>query len=1126
MHYTLMSLSKNPGRLTVIFSGYLALLLTLYGCNGANESEGLNITKKDESPLFSLVDPKESGLYFINEVNEQPQLNILTYEYLYNGGGVALGDVNNDGLTDVFMTGNLFGGRLYLNKGDLKFEQISETAGVFTNGWSTGVTMVDINQDGYDDIYICRSLTNDINLRRNVLLINNQDNTFTNRAAEYGLDDPSFSHYASWFDYDNDGDLDMYLLNHRIDFREALKLKYTTNDQGQEVKYKETDTAHVTDKLYRNNGNGSFTDVTAKAGLINRTFGLSVTTADINKDGWSDIYVGNDYADKDHIYINNGDGTFTDKVDDMLFHMSKNSMGSDIADFNNDGLPDIISLDMMAEDNKRQKLLKGQDPYDLYHAAVDYGLGHQVMRNTLQLNNGNGTFSEIGQLANVSHTDWSWSPLLADFDNDGHKDLFITNGLYRDLTDMDYLNYASPQAINRFGGDVAGHALELTQLMPSNPVPNYIYQNQGDLTFADKTKVWGMDQAAFSNGAVYADLDLDGDLDLITNNFNSEAFLYRNNAREQAKANGYLTIKLKGGANNPDGIGAKVTLTTNQKMQYQEVSPYRGFAGSGDPVAHFGLGTDVSEVSLLIEWPNGKYQRLDKVTVNQRLEVSVENAKDGRSDRPNIASPLLSPVKNSITRNFSHKEDDFIDFKREPLLEHMISNKGPFAAKADVNGDGLDDLYLGGSAGSAGQLYLGLAQGDFSLSGQPAFNQDGHYEDGQAVFLDVEGDGDQDLFISSGGYTFQQGSSKYQNRLYLNDGRGNFSREASSLPDFRENSTTVAVHDFDKDGDMDLFIGGGTLPGNYPYAARSQLLINEGGTFRDATGLLPDEGDLGMIHDALWADINADGEAELIIAGEWMPVKVLKRERERWKEVKISGLEHSSGWWNTIEAADLDGDGDLDLVAGNRGENSFYTASAEQPARIYAKDFDSNSQVDAFPFYFFNDGQSHPKHILNEVAKQYPAIRRKFTRYAPYAMATMEDIFSSADLKDAKVLKAETFSSSWFENTGDGNFKAHVLPKPAQFSEVHGILPVDLNADGNPDLLITGNQYHTDVENGRSDASIGTVLIGDGKGGFTPLPVQESGFSVPGDTRGIVQIGGEILVMVNGGTPYGFRLLR
>ncbi|GAB5526712.1 MAG: VCBS repeat-containing protein [Roseivirga sp.] len=1091
---------------------------------GCGDGDSTSFSSKDHPSLFTLTNPDSTGLYFINEVTEQPQLNILTYEYLYNGGGVALGDINKDGLPDVFMTGNLFGGRLFLNKGDLKFEQISETAGVFVGGWSTGVSMVDINQDGYDDIYICRSLTGDINLRRNVLLINNQNNTFTDKAAEYGLDDPSFSHYASWFDYDNDGDLDMYLLNHRIDFKEALKLKYTTNEAGREVRYEEdAETQFVTDKLYRNNGNGSFTDVTAEAGLINRAFGLSITTADLNKDGWADVYVANDYADKDHIYINNGDGTFTDKVDEMLFHMSKNSMGSDIADFNNDGLPDIISLDMMAEDNQRQKQLKGQEPYDLYHAAVNYGLGHQVMRNTVQLNNGNGTFSEIGQLAGVSHTDWSWTPLLADFDNDGYKDLFITNGLYRDLTDLDYRNYTSPQAINRFGGDVAGHALELTQLMPSNPVTNYLYRNEGDLSFSDKSKVWGLNEASFSNGAVYADLDLDGDLDLVTNNFNSEAFLFRNNSREQGMVN-YLSIKLLGTPGNPDGVGSKITITTDQGKQYQEFSPYRGYLSSGDAVVHFGLGEQVSVSSVLIEWPGGRVQEITNVKANQRIGVSIDDATERKSLSSGNTSPLLSGVSNTLSQNYRHREDDFIDFKREPLLEHQLSDKGPFVAKADVNGDGLEDIYLGGAAGSAGQLYLQQSDGDFQERAQPAFASDGRFEDAGAGFLDIDGDGDQDLFVSSGGYGFTRDSEKYQNRLYLNNGQGDFANATANIPAQRDNSTAVAIYDIDDDGDLDIFVGGGTLPGSYPQAATSRLLINNGGLFTDASDLLPNQGKLGMINDALWMDCDGDKKEELILAGEWMPVTVLKFEGSKSEVLQVDGLEQSSGWWNTLEVADMDGDGDLDLIAGNRGTNSFYGTTEDQPAMIYAKDFDNNGQIDAFPFYYFNDGKSHPKHTLQEVAAQYPAIRRKFTRYAPYSAATLEDIFSSDDLEDALVLSAKTFSSTWFQNQEDGTFKAQPLPREAQFSEVHGILPIDLNKDGHLDLILTGNNYGADVEAGQNDASIGTVLLNDGKGNFNALTVLESGFSIPGDTRSVVQVGNTVLVMVNDGKPYSFEL--
>ena len=1104
----------------------MVVVLLPLGCDSTKTEGYPNNTKTKEQPkIFSLTNPQETGLFFINEVNEDNQMNVLVYEYLYNGAGVALGDVNNDGLTDVFFSGNLFGGRLFLNKGELKFEQISETAGVYQNGWSTGVSMVDINEDGYDDIYICRSLAGNPELRRNVLLINNQDNTFTNRAAEYGLDDPSFSNYATWFDYDKDGDLDMYLLNHRIDFTEAQKLKYTTNAQGETVKFVEEDVRYFTDKLYRNNGNGRFTDVTEKAGLVNRAFGLSVTTADIDQDGWTDLYVANDFGDKDHFYINNGDGTFSDRIDEMFFHMSKNAMGSDIADFNNDGLPDLVNLDMMAEDNYRQKLLKGQVPYDLYQLSVDYGLGHQVMRNTLQLNNGNGTFSEIGQLAGISHTDWSWTPLLADFDNDGMKDLFISNGFLRDLTDMDYMNYGSAEAMKRLGGTPREHALELTQMMKSNPIPNYVYENNGDLTFTDRSASWGVNQAAFSNGAVYADLDQDGDLDLITNNFNSEAFLYKNNARELGLGN-YIAIRLQGDRQNPHGIGAKVSLETPEGLQYQEVNPYRGYFSSGSSVVHFGLGQSGTVASVTVEWPNGSTQILTNVAANQQLVLKAEDGVNIPPMHKQNISPILRPVSDDLTRGFTHTEDDFIDFKREPLLEHQISNKGPFVAQADVNADGQPDLYLGGAADYPGRLYLSQPDGSYAWSAQPAFESDAAYEDAQAAWLDVDRDGDMDLFVASGGYKAAISAASYVNRLYLNDGQGSFSRASNALSATRQNSTAVVAADFDGDGDEDLFIGGGALPGSYPYPARCQLLLNVGGQFEDATASLPADGQPGMVNDALWMDVDADGQKELLLAGEWMPLTAWKWQGGAFKQVPVKGFGQTAGWWNVLEAADVDGDGDLDVIAGNRGSNSFYRASAEQPARIYAKDFDQNGQVDAFPFYYFNDGQAHPKHVLNEVAAQYPPIRRKFTRYTPYAQAGLDDIFSPEELKDALVLEALTFHTTLFENQADGTFTPRPLPNRAQFSEVHGILAQDLNGDGHQDLLLTGNNYEADVEAGRNDASIGTVLLGNGVGGFAALAPAESGFSVPGDTRGTFMLQGKIYVLVNNGTPYAFEVAQ
>lgn len=1109
-----------PLKLIFISTFFLFLL----GCETPQKEEKKPITIASEPPLFTNMNPKVTGLYFVNEMKESETLNILTYEYLYNGAGVAIGDVNNDGLPDVFFSANLFGGRLFVNKGNLKFEQISETAGVFQNGFTTGVSMVDINGDGYDDIYLCRSLALQPELRANVLLINNQDGTFTDKAKEYGLDDRSFSNYASFFDYDNDGDLDMYLLNHRIDFKDALTLKTFTDENGVTKAYKETKYENVSDRLYRNNGNGTFTDVTGKAKLLNNAFGLSVTVSDINKDGWMDLYVANDYADKDHFYINNGNGTFTDKIDDMFFHISKNAMGSDIADINNDGLMDLINLDMMAEDNKRQKQLKGQSSYDQYYMAVDFGLSHQVMRNTLQLNNGNGTFSEIGQLAGISHTDWSWTPLIADFDNDGLKDIFITNGYYKDVTDMDYIKYDSNTAIQKAGGKDYVKPIDLVQLMKSNPPMNYIYKNNGDLTFSKKSKDWGISSSSFSNGAVYADLDLDGDLDLITNNYNSESALYRNNSRELKPENKYLSIQLKGTKANPNGVGATVTLSTSKGEQHLESSPYRGYFSSVEPLLHFGLGKDINSVSVLVKWSNGKSQELKDVKVNQRLVVDISNAKKKKVQKKKSNNSLLVQVQNQLTKTNKHKEDNFIDFKREPLLEHKISNKGPFLTKGDVNGDGFEDLYVGGASGQSGTLYLQKTNGDFESKPVADFKKDAVHEDVQALFFDADNDQDLDLYVVSGGYAFPEGSNLYQDRLYLNDGTGNFAKTSSALPKLHANGTTVLAFDVDKDGDQDLFVGGNALPNAYPYPDQSFLLLNNGGVFSDVSTQLPNNGKLGMINDALWIDIDNDNDSELILAGEWMPITVLKFQDSKFKEVTTEGFENSSGWWNTIEAADMDGDGDLDLIGGNRGNNSFFKASIEKPASIYAKDFDGNGSIDAFPFYYFSDGKSHPKHILDEVFAQYPNIRRKFQRYKDYSNATLSDIFTKEEQKGMLTLKAQTFSSTFFENLGDGSFTPKPLPTKAQFSEVHGILPIDIDNNGSLELLITGNNYGVDVEMGQNDANIGIVLLNDGKGNLNPASVNETGFFIPGDTRGIFKIGDILFITVNNGKSYAFKI--
>lgn len=1111
-----------------IISKYIFLLsiLILTACNSSHKDKSKLKESSSEAPLFTLMNSDSTGLYFVNEVKESETLNVLTYEYLYNGAGVAIGDVNNDDLPDVFFSGNLFGGRLFVNKGNLKFEQVSETAGVFLDGFTTGVSMVDLNGDGYDDIYLCRSVSLQPELRANVLLINNQDGTFTDKAKEYGLDDKSFSNYASFFDYDNDGDLDMYLLNHRIDFKDALSIKTYVNKEGETKAYKDTNYENVSDRLYKNNGNGTFTDVTKKSKLLNRAFGLSATVSDINKDGWMDIYVANDYLDKDHFYINNGNGTFSDKIDDMFFHISKNAMGSDIADINNDGLLDLINLDMMAEGNYRQKQLKGQNPYDLYHLAVKYGHSHQVMRNTLQLNNGNGTFSEIAQLSGISHTDWSWTPLIADFDNDGLKDIFISNGYQRDVTDMDYIKYESNKALQEAGGKDFVKTANLVKLMTSTPISNYIYKNNGDLTFTKKTKDWGFDLPSFSNGAVYADLDLDGDMDLIVNNYNEESFLYRNNSNELKKENKYISIKLKGTSKNPNGIGTRITVTTSSVKQYMESSPYRGYFGSVEPLLHFGLGKNEDKISVLVEWFDGTHQELENVNTNQRIIVDILNAKKGQIQKNESVKPFLKPVENLITKNYKHKEDEFIDFKREPLLEHKISNKGPFLAKGDVNGDGNEDIYIGGASGQSGKLYLQKQDGNFELKTISDFSKDKIHEDTQALFFDADNDTDLDLYVVSGGYAFPESSDNYQDRLYLNDGKGNFAKNTSSIPKINSNGTTVLALDIDNDGDQDLFVGGGALPNAYPFPDQSYLLINNKGVFFDASERLPNHGKIGMINDVLWLDIDNDKISELVLAGEWIPITVLKYETEtkKFQKNNIRGFVNSSGWWNTIEAADMDNDGDVDLIAGNRGNNTFYKASKEQPAYIYAKDFDENGSIDAIPFYYFNDGKSHPKHVLDGVFAQYPNIRRKFQNYKAYSNAALSDIFTESEMDGMLTLKAQTFSSTLFENSGNGSFQSKPLHNNTQFSEIHGILPIDINKDGFLDIILTGNNYGTDVETGQSDANIGVVLLNNGRGGFNPISPIDSGLSNPKDTRGIYEVGDNLFIMINNGSAYAYKI--
>ena len=1079
---------------------------------------------KQKQILFREIKPENSGIHFNNQIKEDNELNVLHYEYLYNGGGVGIGDFNNDGLPDIYFTGNTVPNKLYINKGHMKFEDVTDTAGVSGNGrWCKGVSVVDINNDGLMDIYVSAAVLLPVSDRKNLLYVNQGVDkktgipTFKDEAEEYGLADESSTQMATFFDYDNDGDLDVYLLVNELD---------RTNPNTFRPIHKDGSWPN-TDKLLRNDWNDSlkhpvFTDVSKQAGVTIEGYGLGVNIADINNDGWKDIYVSNDYISNNILYVNNHDGTFTDRCSEYFKHTSKNAMGNDIADLNNDGLADIIELDMAPADNYRLKMMHNEINYYTFQTAAQFGYTQQYVRNTLQLNQGprilpNDSlgppiFSEIAYYSGIAQTDWSWAPLAIDVDNDGYRDIMISNGLPKDMTDLDFMAYRDQSA----AGTPA--PVMLAQL-PSVKINNNIFRNMHDVTFADKTTEWGWNIPTFSAGMAYADFDGDGDIDVVINNTNMEATLLENTLNEnKSKENNYLRIKLKGDSDNINGLGTSIHLYYKGQQQFYECSPYRGYMSSVENIAHFGLDTTSSVDSIVIIWPDNKEQLLKNIQANQTITINKKDALTNKIfEVPHIAlNTLFTDITEAAGIKFTSSESDFVDFNIQQLLPHKLSQYGPALAVGDVNGDGLDDLLVGGGSPNYAGLFLQQTGGTFIRSKFIDTTELKYQDDGGICFFDADGDNDLDVYIASGGSENEPGSKFYKDHLYINDGKGNYTEDQKSLTPNYTAKSCVKAADLDNDGDLDLFIGGRVLPGSYPKPVSSFILRNDSKNgiikFTDVTAqIAPDLQNIGLVTDAVWSDVDNNGNPDLLITGEWMNVKVLKNENGKLSLPKTN-ISDQLGWWNSITAADVDNDGDMDYIVGNCGTNSFLKPSQQYPVKVYAKDFDANGTYNAVYSSYL------PANIFDAPRKEFPVggrddliremnvMRSRYPNYSSYAKTEIKDFFSSEDLKDALQLSVNNFTSCWIENKGNFEFILHALPAQAQWAPVYGITCSDFNNDGNIDIALNGNEFSMSPLFGRCDALNGLILQGDGKGNFTPLSIQQSGFNVPGNGKALVQL--------------------
>jgi len=1100
-------MKKNQFISIILVAVFMFPAVINFSCNWKNENAGQKQT------LFESLPSDFTGITFTNTITTSDSVNLLNFEYIYIGGGVGIGDFNKDGLPDIFLAGNMVPSKLYLNKGNMKFEDMTISSGLIVNGWPFGVSVADVNGDGLQDIYLSMGGAAGKGEYKNELFINEGNDKngiphFKELAKEYGLNEPAITIQSVFFDYDGDGDLDMYQMTGG-GYDRSPNVPYPIRKDG---------TAKNTDKLFRNDFNAKlghpvFTNVSKHANIVEEGFGLGISILDINEDGWSDIYITNDYITNDLLYVNNGDGTFKEEAAKYFSHTSYFAMGNDVGDINNDGLMDIVAVDMLPDKRKDRMQMLGANTYDKFYYSQTQGYLDQYMRNTLQLNQGQGKFSEIGQSAGMYKTSWSWAPLFADFDNDGYQDLFITNGFGKDVTDLDFVKFRSDaSAYSNKNEKKTINDKELAKSLNERPGIKkhpYLYRNKQDNTFEDMSEKWGFMETVYSNGAAYVDLDNDGDLDIVTNNMDAPAHIYKNKTNNSGKisSNNFLRVQLIGPDKNILATGSKLKINYGENSQVRYLSTVRGFESSVEPTLHFGLGKNKMIDSLSVTWPDAKITVLRNVKANSFLKINYSNVnfiQPVKAITP-LPSFFSSLPPSSLGIDYKDKHTDFIDFNFERLIPRKYSENGQGIAVGDVNGDGVEDFFIGGSFQQVGKIYIQNASGTFS--GKPISKYADGCVDAGALLFDADGDGDLDLYVVSGGNQFTDGNKRYQDRLYINNGKGEFKIDTTALPVMISSGSCVVAADYDNDGDLDLFVGGGVQPGLYPQCSKSYLLRNDKGHFKDVTEVIASGlQNIGIVTSALWTDIDNDHKIDLIVTGEWIPITVYKNDGIKLSNSTVhSGLGETNGLWQSLVAGDFDNDGDIDYIAGNWGLNSPNSCSKEKPMSISYQDFDKNGTIDPIMSYY-EDGENYPVVSLDYMVEQLPFLKKKFLQYSEYAAAPLNKIFESFKVKTVPTLYCNTLASAFIENKGNGKFEVKNLPQDAQISPLFGMISMDVNNDGNLDLIAVGNFYWTDVVIGKYDALKGLTMLGDGHGNFKPLFLNQSGFIVDADARALARI--------------------